>query len=200
MMKSICALARRSDLSRADFQSYYEKNHAPLGASHFPFRRYVRNHLLDAPDIGFDTISEFWAEDIGATAALMGGPVGEIMRSDERNFMDQSKIAPAGSDEHILSSGMQTGADGRRTALLIDWESDDATARNRLLGWAGEIAQRLSGVSVDFAQSWQQPPFPARAILWLPNTDSADSPPREMRVRALKVLRVETPPDALLPA
>ena len=133
-----------------------------------------------------------------------GSPVQTVLGdlfTDERKFMDQSKIAPAGSDEHILSTGMQTGADGRRAALLIDWEGDNApTAREDVLDWAREIAQRLSGVSVDFPQSWQQPQFPARAVLWMPNTDSGDSPPRQFRVKALKVLRVETPAEALLPA
>lgn len=79
MMKSMCVLARRADFSREQFQAYYEDHHAPLGVQHFPFAGYVRNHLLDAPEIGFDTISEFWAEDISALGALMQGPVGEIL-------------------------------------------------------------------------------------------------------------------------
>lgn len=197
-MKSVCVLAHRPDSSRAEFQRYYEERHAPLGIRHFPFTRYVRNHLLDAPDIGFDTISEFWAEDIGASAALMQGPVGEIMRADEERFMDRSRIAPAGADEHVLSAGSCTDDAGERFAVLVRRKGgEEAAFRASVLAWAHDIAARTPGVSVDFAQSWQLPAFPADAVLWTPALpdETARTPGQ---VRKLKVRRVETPPAQLL--
>jgi uncharacterized protein (TIGR02118 family) len=201
MMKSICALTRRADLSRAEFQRYYEEQHAPLGASHFPFRRYARNHTVDHPDIGFDTISEFWAEDIPALAALMDGPVGEIMRADERKFMDQSRIASATADEHVLSAGAPAGPDGLRCAVLVDWsEADEAAAWGAVLDWAKGIAAGTPGVSLDFTRSWGEPAFPARAVLWLPSSAALTTPPPIVSTRVLQVRRAETPAEALLAA
>lgn len=189
MKKSICVLARRADLTRDEFQDYYEHQHAPLGRQHFPFSRYVRNHLIDSPDIGFDTISEFWAEDIAALAGLMDGPVGEIMREDESRFMDRSRIAPGSVEEHVLSGG----STDRRHALLIDWADDaDAAARADLLAWAGSIAANQPGVSVDFVQSWGAA-FPARAVLWLPDVAGLPPTPEFLSIRTVAVRRCETP-------
>jgi uncharacterized protein (TIGR02118 family) len=191
MMKSICALARRSDVSRQAFQAYYEEHHAPLAVQHFPFARYARNHLLDCPDIGFDTISEFWAEDIVKLAGLMDGPVGDTLRADERKFMDQSRSAPAGAEEHVLSPG---AADGERCALLLDWTGDP----DRVLQWAHQVATRSPGVSLDFATPWQEPAFPARAVLWTPDGEAASDLPAGVAARVLRVKRIETPRDQLV--
>ncbi|WP_156839583.1 EthD domain-containing protein [Novosphingobium aquimarinum] len=198
MTKSICALVHRPDSDREAFQRYYEERHAPLGVRHFPFTRYVRNHLLDAPDIGFDTISEFWADDIAATAALMDGPVGEIMRADEERFMDRSRIAPGGSDEHVLSAGALADAHEERYAVLIRYGAEDSMdMRDKVLGWASEMAERTSGVSVDFVQSWQTPAFPADAVLWTPDL-SGNVPDQLAQSQVVRVRRVEAPAHTLL--
>jgi len=183
MMKSICVLAHNDTFTRADFQAYYESNHAPLGLQHFPFVNYSRNHVLDAPDIGFDTISEFWAEDIASLAGLMDGPVGEILRADERRFMDQSKTAPAGVDEHVLSTGV---VNGERYAILLNNIGDPDT----LLSWARQTADRAPGVSLDLATSWREPAFPAQAVLWTPDADAVAALPDGVQARTLRVRRV----------
>ncbi len=197
MMKSICALSHRPDSDRAAFQRYYEENHAPLAIKHFPFARYVRNHVIDG-DVGFDTISEFWATDIPATAALMEGAVGDLLRADEEKFMDRSVIAPAGAEEHILSEGRLTDAAGERYATLFRRSEDEEGAfRDDLLGWARSIGQRMPGVSIDFATSWRAPAFPAYAALWTPATP-VDVPNRFGRVAHVRVRRHETPVEQLL--
>ncbi len=185
MMKSICVLARREDLTREAFHDYYETRHAPLGIEHFPFDGYVRNHLLGDPDIGFDTISEFWARDIVALAGLMEGPVGDILRADERRFMDQSRVAPAGVEEHVLSPGV---TDGERYAILLSGEIDSAA----LLQWAGSIARQVPGISLDFTTSWTDRAFPANAVLWTPDAAAVDRIPRGLDARTLRVKRVST--------
>ena len=128
-MKSICALVHRDDLDRQTFQNHYETCHAPLAVQHFPFRRYVRNHFIDGEDIGYDTISEFWADDILASAELMHGPVGVLMRADEERFMNRALTAPASAVEYILSAGAPACEDGRRVAALIDWTMPDDEGR-----------------------------------------------------------------------
>lgn len=200
MMKSICALVHRPGSSRAAFQAYYEDSHAPLGIRHFPFARYVRNHLVDSDDVGFDTISEFWAKDIAATAGLMNGPVGDIMRADEARFMDQSRIAPAGAQEHVLSEGAPADREGRRTAILINPAAAGEGWREAVLAWGRALATNLPGVSVDFATAWGKPAFPAAAMLWLPGAPKTGAAPAALDTRRLSVRRVETPAELLLGA
>lgn len=192
MTKSVCALSRRADLSRDAFQAYYEQSHAPLAIRHFPFTRYVRNHLLDTPNIGFDTISEFWADDIAACAALMGGPVGEIMRVDEERFMDRVKVAPAGAEEHVLAKGNATDACGGRYATLIVGGSSEA-----LLDAAQAAVGSSQGVSLDLLQSWSAMAFPADAILWSPSPLRLRPPHGARIVATLRVRRDETSPSLL---
>lgn len=195
MMKSVCALRHKPGSDRAAFQRYYEANHAPLGVQHFPFTRYVRNHLIDGEDLGVDTISEFWAEDIVATAALMDGPVGDILRADEERFMDRPAIAAAGADEHVLSAGAP-GAE-RFVTLIAGGAGDPASFGAAVLEWAHGIAAETPAVSLDLVTPWGAPAFPAAALLWS-NAPPADAPASLQPARTLRVHRVETPADTLL--
>ena len=199
MSKSICALVHKPGSTREAFQAYYESSHAPLGASLFPFSAYARNHLVDPGDFGWDTISEFWSDDIAAAAALMGGPIGETMRADEVKFMDQSRIAPGGAAEEVLSPGPRADNDGRRTAVLLTAAGvDDFPAAAR--AWAAALAERHPGVSLDFVTAWQQPAFPADAVAWLPGGGEVPPAPAGMTARVLRARRHETPAANLLGA
>lgn len=193
MSKSICALVHKPGSTRDAFHAYYEESHAPLGVRFFPFTRYVRNHVIDADGpFGWDTISEFWADDIGKAAALMQGPVGETMHADEERFMDRTRIAPAGAREIVLSQGAPAAADGARTAVLVRGDE------NTVQAWAQQLATGHAGVSVDFAASWQDPAFPADAVVWVPGHPALSAPPAGLAVVTLRVRRCETPPASLL--
>jgi uncharacterized protein (TIGR02118 family) len=200
MMKSVCTLARRNDFTRDMFRDYYENNHSTLAIQYFPFRRYVRNHVVESPDAGFDTISEFWSDDGETAAALMNGPVGDIMRADEQRFMDRSRIAPAGADEHILADGALTDPDGYRFAILLDWIPQEPAIEAELLDWAAGFGKSAPGVSLDLTTSWTATAFPGRAILWTPNATLPERQPSWLRSKTVKVRRFETPQDKLLKA
>lgn len=109
-------------------------HHAPLAAMHFPFRGYVRNHVLPGQRAKFETISEFWADDLARLTALWQGPAGAILAQDEARFMDRERITPAEAVSHSLSSGAPTDRQGRRWVLLLRWPGSLAPAA--LLPWA----------------------------------------------------------------
>ena len=199
MDKSICALVHKSGSDRASFQRYYEESHAPLGVQHFPFTGYARNHVLDADGaFDWDTISEFWAVDIGSLTKLLDGPAGAIMNADEVKFMDQSRMAPAGVREVILSAGAKTDEQGLRTALLMSGVRDDSVGERAMLDWAKRYARKIRGVGLDFVSSWGATAFPADVVVWLPGCPRIDSAPPAERMVRLTVRRYETPPETLL--
>ena len=199
MTKSICALAHKPGSTREDFQLYYEDHHVPLAIGHFPFSAYARNHVIGTQAFGWDTISEFWSDDIGAAAALMAGPVGEIMAADEERFMDRSMIAPAGVEEVILSSGSRVGTDGQRTAILVQGSDQHVDLRSTVTDWARILANDMPGVSIDFTTDWTERAFPAKAVLWLPGSQEP-SIPQGLSVQKLLVRHTETPASRLLGA
>jgi hypothetical protein len=71
--------------------------------THFPFAKYVRNHLVTASHaIDFDCISEFWMDDLATAQEILGAPIGEIFRADEQRFMDRARIRSGTSEERLL--------------------------------------------------------------------------------------------------
>lgn len=114
VVKTIGFMPRRPDSSRASFRAYYEERHAPLAVPLFPFRRYRRNHLADPfAEPGFDCISEFWVSSLDRIGELMAGEVGDTMRADERNFLDQPAIVAVRADERV-----RPGREGSTLLLL----------------------------------------------------------------------------------
>jgi len=198
MNKSLCALVHKPGSTREAFQRYYEDNHAPLAIGLFPFSGYVRNHLIDPGAFGWDTISEFWSGDIAEAASLMDGPIGETMRADEAKFMDRSRIAPGGAEELVLSTGAHADGDGRRTCLLLHDTTGSEQFRHAATQWASALAEEHAGVSIDFVTSWQQPSFPAAAVIWLPGWDTKIDIPPQLVITVLKARMVETPAAKLL--
>jgi EthD domain len=132
MFKTLGFLPRRRDLTRAAFRDYYERRHAPLALGHVHvFLKYVRNHLADgtSPASDFDTLSEFWYPD-AETAASVGQwlqtPAGQVLREDEAQFMDRSRIGACVAEEHHLHGperGYEPGPVRKLGLLLASPES-----------------------------------------------------------------------------
>jgi uncharacterized protein (TIGR02118 family) len=122
-MKTVGLMPRRPDISRAAFRDHYENRHAPLALGKFPFRKYVRNHVVasDPDPIGFDCLSEFWVGDVAEVLRIMAGEIGDIMREDERRFTDQPKIAPSVAEETHVFGPPRILEDGvvRKEVLLL---------------------------------------------------------------------------------
>lgn len=108
MIKTIALIHRKDGISREEFARHYEESHAPLALKLFPqIKKYVRNHVVDFPDMGgpeFDCISEFWfdsVEDAMAVAELAQSEAGQTIRDDEDKFMDSSKTISLMVEERV---------------------------------------------------------------------------------------------------
>ena len=104
MYKSIALLKCKPGLSREEFISYYENNHAPLILRTLPgVRGYCRNCIdpegafvsAGAAPRDFDVITELWFADRAAYDAAMQHharpEVAAAIAADEENFLDRSK-------------------------------------------------------------------------------------------------------------
>jgi hypothetical protein len=97
--KLLIFLKRRPGLSREEFRSYYESNHAPLCLKYMAgVERYVRRYLEPAPgmpEMEADVITEVWfrhrtaLDHVLATAAQDQLPPDVL--ADEQHLFDRSK-------------------------------------------------------------------------------------------------------------
>jgi hypothetical protein len=211
-MKSICLLSRRPGSTREAFRDYYENRHSRLGAKHFPFRKYVRNHVLEASvPIDFDVITEFWFDDdFTGPGALMAGRIGVIMSLDERNFMNQSLIRPAADTESLLAGPVRdvAAAGTHRQILMVspapgrEAGFEEAVRRWGLLLAAERGVCRVSLDRIQSAWAGGMSRFPAAALLslWLAEAAPAISvqAPADIALSASVLMAVfETPPEVL---
>jgi EthD domain len=211
--KNIALLPRRCDLTRAQFHEYYETRHAPLAIGYFPFTRYVRNHLVDGDGLGFDTVSEFWSDDVAGLSALMQTEVGELMRADEQRFMDRPRIRSAGAEEHLLAGAPRTLESAALTkhAWLLRRAAgaQEPAFLAALIAWARSVAATGGGagarVTLDLIRPWPGAEFPFDAVLWFwvsgHAEPSAGPVPAGVTVWArVHVLAEETPPQVMAEA
>jgi len=105
MFKVISLMAKRSDLSKADFIAYYENNHVPLIRKLFPWIVDYRRNFVDltgcifganAAPLDCDVVTEIWFKDRADYDRMLADHakpgVGDAIAKDESNFMDSSKI------------------------------------------------------------------------------------------------------------
>ena len=151
-MKSIAFMPRKAGTSRQHFRDYYEQKHSPLAVPLFPFTRYRRNHIRDAAiEPGYDAVSEFWSEEFEAIGELMEGEVGDTMKADELNFLEQPQIRAA------VAEPVLTEADEGDTLLLLDRDGGD---REALID-----ACRAVGASLDFLSAMDARGLPHDAMV-----------------------------------
>lgn len=201
-LKALALMPRRPDLTREQFRRYYETRHTPLALRYFRFRKYVRNHLLTAPDIGFDCVSEFWPRRMDATFALMQTNVGERMHEDERQFTDQPRIV-SGRCEEVQLAGDSRGDDEtgtRKLALLLRTTLDTATLTGSLRSWAAGRAAPVRSVTLDSLVGLPHAAFPCDAILWLYAVDTDADPqlPAEIAMVGRALTEADETPSAVL--
>jgi uncharacterized protein (TIGR02118 family) len=202
-MKTVGLMPRRPDITRAAFREHYETRHAVLALGKFPFAKYIRNHLVasDPDPVAFDCLSEFWVDDVGEIHKIMAGPIGDIMKEDERRFTDQPNIGPAVAEETHIFGPARIVDDGilHKEILLIrpargvaqDAFVETVKAWGRDLGAAGGLNRITLDTLVPF-EGRRFPPFSAVVYGWGSGLWDAKAPEGIEIYGRLKTESVET--------
>lgn len=207
MNKSIAFIPRRTDLSRAEFGNYYETQHAPLGCQHFPFAKYVRNHLAGDEEPGFDAMVEFFTEDPGRSAEIDAGEGGKIMRVDEAKFMIKEDLQACGSQESLVAGAPRVVENGPRPKIALLLKADKELMPEQLAPiastWASHFTDRCERITLDVLKPWPGATLPCDAILWFWPSDHGFAPDTGLpsglkRVHQFAITSCETPPSSLL--
>lgn len=147
-MKTLALIARRPDLSRAEFRDHYEQVHAPLAVRTLleGTTRYVRHHLRDAlfGRPAFDVVTAFWYHDAAAAGEIMRRtetPAGEAIRQDELTFMDKPANTFFAVTERVVRGAEDRDAALAAIALVRRPAGEDAT--RFLDGYENEDVPRL---------------------------------------------------------
>jgi len=210
-MKSVCLLSRLPGTTPEAFRDYYENNHSRLGSRYFPFVKYVRNHVVSAsPAVNFDVITEFFFAPDLDVAGVHSGRVREILDADERRFMDQRLIRPAGAEETLVTGAPRgVEAPGRLRLMLllnpITGAGGDFAAS--VAAWGQQLAADGSVLRVTLDQTMSPLPggdnaFPYQALLslWLESEEppTPGAPPAGIELASTLLTEVcESPPELL---
>jgi hypothetical protein len=122
MLKAIGLIPRRHDFTPKQFYERWLKGHAPLVAKHsrdLRMLRYVQSHKVPSPILDqwasgrewavppeFDGITEVWWESEADMAAALASPEGgrasAILKADEAEFCDMSRVSVIMTTEHVI--------------------------------------------------------------------------------------------------
>ena len=109
MIKLVMCLFRRSDMTRAEFQDYWQNQHGPFfqeNAATMRAKRYIQSHTIDSPlNEGmresrgmlpeYDGVAEVWFDSEEDLMEAMGSEdmqqLSAALLEDEGKFVDHSK-------------------------------------------------------------------------------------------------------------
>ena len=118
MIKLVMCICRHPDMTRAEFQDYWQNKHGPFfqeNAGTMRSKRYVQSLTIDSPlNDGmresrgmmseFDGVAEVWFESEEDLTEAMSSPEGQRLGAalfkDEANFIDHSKSSAFIVREH----------------------------------------------------------------------------------------------------
>jgi uncharacterized protein (TIGR02118 family) len=106
MIKLVYCINRKPGMTDEQFFHYWEHVHGPVGARIPGVRRLVQSHRIrvpgDAREADFDGMVELWFDDVEALLRARRSPEWQASGEDEKNFIDQSKVAYFISEEHRI--------------------------------------------------------------------------------------------------
>src|SRR5258708_7237413 len=104
MIKLVYCITKKSGMTDEDFFHYWKNVHGPIGARIPGLKRLVQSYRInvtgDVRPANYDGMAELWFEDVTALLAARNSPEWKASGEDERNFIDDSKVAYFISEEH----------------------------------------------------------------------------------------------------
>ncbi|MGE5264849.1 MAG: EthD domain-containing protein [Acidobacteriota bacterium] len=108
MIKLVYYITKKPGMADEDFFHYWKNIHGPMGARIPGLRRFVQSHRIDVPGDArppdFDGMVELWFDDMEALIRARQSPEWHASGEDERNFIDEGKVAYFISEEHEILS------------------------------------------------------------------------------------------------
>jgi uncharacterized protein (TIGR02118 family) len=87
-------------------RSAWKNIHGPIGARIPGLRRLVQSHRVkgtpQSRSADYDGMAELWFEDMQALEAARNSPEWQASTEDEKNFIDQGKVASFLTEEHEI--------------------------------------------------------------------------------------------------
>jgi len=112
VIKVIAMMKRKSGITPQEFARYWFEDHAPLGFEVLPddihVRGYVQNYAIRSEgdqEPEFDGVVEFYLDDMQVFGRWLGWFMSEdaqVMRDDEKNFMDSDSVKVIVAEERIV--------------------------------------------------------------------------------------------------
>ncbi|MBD2258429.1 EthD domain-containing protein [Pseudanabaena sp. FACHB-2040] len=121
MIKFVYCICKRSDLSDAEFRTYWRETHGALIrslAQTIRAKKYIQSHRLDTPinaelvksrglePLPYDGVTEIWWDSMEEFLAGVNSPEGiaaaQQYVADEANFADFSKSRAFLTEEHTI--------------------------------------------------------------------------------------------------
>ena len=109
MIKLVYCITKKAGLTDAEFFDYWKNVHGPIGAKIPGLRRLVQCHTLSGTDqfrsAGYSGMAELWFDDMQALLAARQSAEWRASTEDEKNFIDESRVALFVTEEHEIVGG-----------------------------------------------------------------------------------------------
>lgn len=130
MVKLIYCINRLPHLSVREFQDYWFTTHGPIAGKIKGVKRYVQCHTLpetyaDGREPAYDGAAELWWDNLEAMQADTNSPEVEAALTDERNFIDHSRVTMFVTDEKVVLDEL-AGAEAVKLIVCLKRKADSS--------------------------------------------------------------------------
>lgn len=141
MIKMVYSINRLPHLSVEEFQRYWFNTHGPIAGAIKGVKRYYQCHTLPETYSGdqeppFDGCAQLWWESEETLAADIGTTESLAAITDEREFIDHSRVSIFMSDEKIVFDKLD-GKPGMKLIALL--KRKEGTTREKFEEYWGGI-------------------------------------------------------------
>ncbi len=114
MIKVVYCITKKAGMSDDEFFDYWKNVHGPIGARIPELRKLVQSHRRtvpgDKPNAAYDGMAELWFDDPAALLAARRSHEWQASTEDEKNFVDDRKVAYFVCEEHVILDECGKGA------------------------------------------------------------------------------------------